>query len=130
MTERHFIVYHRDAAWHFTFRGAITGPMKTREEAVTQAIEDAIASGEPDVKVVVLDSETSQSTVWPQDEDTEDEEPRSWPGTHSWRRSWRPFNRSRLHDRREATCPADDLPREGRASTRGDGHVASRQPEG
>ena len=31
VAQRHFIVFFRDAAWQFTYRGSITGPFASRE---------------------------------------------------------------------------------------------------
>lgn len=64
MIDRHLIVYRRDSAWQFTCRGTITGPFKTREEAVEAAIIEARALNDPDIEVIVQDSDLTQETVW------------------------------------------------------------------
>ena len=66
-TERHFIVFFRDAGWQFTYRGSVTGPFANRDEAIDEAVNEARATGEPDVEVIVQDPDMRQQTVWRQD---------------------------------------------------------------
>lgn len=62
--ERHFIVFFRDGAWQFTYRGSITGPFTERAKAVAMAIEAARESQEDNVEVIVQDPDMRQQTAW------------------------------------------------------------------
>jgi hypothetical protein len=64
MSNSHFLVYLRDASWQFTYRGSITAPFKSREEAIEAAIEAAQESDDPDVEVVVQDADMRTETIW------------------------------------------------------------------
>jgi len=64
VAQRHFIVFFRDAAWQFTYRGSITGPFASREVAIAEAIREARESGIEDVEVIVQQSDMRQETVW------------------------------------------------------------------
>ena len=64
MSSPHFIVFHRDAAWQYTYRGSIRAPFSSREEAVAAAIDAARETGDPDVEVIVQNPETVEETVW------------------------------------------------------------------
>lgn len=64
MTERHFIVCEKDHAWQHSYRGAVTGPFKSRAEAIEDAITAAAEVEDPDVEVIVQDHDLSQQTVW------------------------------------------------------------------
>jgi hypothetical protein len=64
MSERHFIVYLRDAAWQFSYRGSITAPFKSREEAIEAAIAQAREENDPQIEVVVQDADMRSETVW------------------------------------------------------------------
>jgi hypothetical protein len=64
MSERHYLVYLRDAAWQFSYRGSVTAPFKTREEAIEAAIEEAQESEDPDIEVLVQDADMRMETVW------------------------------------------------------------------
>ncbi len=64
MAERHVIVYLRDGAWQFTFRGTVTAPFSSREEAIEAAIGEARALADPDIEVIVQDVDLTQETVW------------------------------------------------------------------
>lgn len=64
MSERHYLVYLRDAAWQFSYRGSITAPFKSREEAIEAAIEEAQQSEDPDIEVLVQDADMRMETVW------------------------------------------------------------------
>ena len=67
MPERHYIVFHRDAAWQFTCQGRITAPFNSREEAIAAAIEAARQTDERGIKVIVQDLDMREETVWPGD---------------------------------------------------------------
>ena len=63
MSNSHFLVYLRDASWQFSYRGSITAPFKTREEAVESAINAARNTDDPDVEVVVQDADMRTETI-------------------------------------------------------------------
>ncbi|MBD8064544.1 DUF2188 domain-containing protein [Devosia sp. PTR5] len=63
MSERHFIVHQSDAGWQYTFMGTITGPFKSRQDAIDAAIE-AARGEDSDCEVVVQDSDMRRETVW------------------------------------------------------------------
>lgn len=67
MTSRHFLVYLRDSSWQFSYRGSITAPFKTREEAIEAAIGAAREASDPDVEVVVQEADMRTETVWRHD---------------------------------------------------------------
>ncbi len=62
--ERHFIVLFRDAGWQFTYRGSVSGPFASREDAIAEAIREARATREPEVEVIVQEPDMRQETVW------------------------------------------------------------------
>ncbi|QQR40427.1 DUF2188 domain-containing protein [Devosia rhizoryzae] len=64
MSERHFIVYLRDSSWQYSYRGSVTAPFKTREEAIESAIADAREQNDPEIEVVVQDADMRTETVW------------------------------------------------------------------
>jgi len=64
MSSQHFVVAAQDRAWHYSFKGAITGPFESRQEAVTAAIEQASQIEDDDVEVVVRDADLKTETVW------------------------------------------------------------------
>jgi hypothetical protein len=64
MTERHYIVSDRHSAWQYTYRGSITAPFNTREEAIKAAIDAAQESGDRDVEVIVQNTDMQVETVW------------------------------------------------------------------
>jgi len=66
MSSHHFVVAAQDRAWQFSFKGAITGPFSSRDEAVAAAIEQAGEETDPDVEVVVCDADLKTETVWRQ----------------------------------------------------------------
>ncbi|SEQ12170.1 hypothetical protein SAMN05428969_2071 [Devosia sp. YR412] len=68
MSSHHFVVAAKDTAWHYSFKGAMTGPFASRQEAVQAAIEQAGEEAEPGVEVVVLNTDLKPETVWPQPE--------------------------------------------------------------
>lgn len=64
MSSHHFVVAAQDRSWHFSFKGAITGPFASREQAVAAAIEQASQVDDEDVEVVVRDADLKTETVW------------------------------------------------------------------
>jgi len=64
MTERHFIVFFRHSAWQYTYRGSITAPFGSREDAIAAAIEAARESKEPEAEVIVQNPDMQEETVW------------------------------------------------------------------
>lgn len=64
MSQNHFLVYLRDSAWQFSYRGSITAPFKTREQAIEAAIFAARESEEANVEVLVQDSDMRTESVW------------------------------------------------------------------
>jgi hypothetical protein len=60
----HYVVAQQDKAWQFSFKGDVTGPFTSREEAVEEAIAAAQRSGDQDVEVMVRDAELNSQTVW------------------------------------------------------------------
>jgi hypothetical protein len=64
MSERHFIVYLRDASWQYSYRGSITAPFKSREEAIEAAIGEAQDLDDPAIEVLVQDADMKTETVW------------------------------------------------------------------
>lgn len=67
MTERHFIVFHRHAAWQYTYRGSIAAPFTSREDAIHAAIKAARETGEPEVEVIVQNLDMREESVWRHD---------------------------------------------------------------
>ena len=68
MSSHHFVVAAQDRAWQYSFKGAITGPFSSREDAVAAAIKQAGAENEPGIEVVVRDADLKTETVWPHPE--------------------------------------------------------------
>ncbi|WEK04954.1 MAG: hypothetical protein P0Y65_01495 [Candidatus Devosia phytovorans] len=64
MCSHHFVVAAQDHAWHFSYKGALTGPFDSRERAVKAAIEQATQEEEPSVEVLVRDESQNMETVW------------------------------------------------------------------
>ena len=64
MSSHHFVVAEQDRSWQFSFKGAVTGPFSSRDEAVAAAIEQAGTQSETDVEVVVRDADMKSETVW------------------------------------------------------------------
>ena len=64
MTERHLIVCQRDSAWQYTYRGTITAPFSSRDEAIEAAIAEAREINDAELEVVVQDQDMTQETVW------------------------------------------------------------------
>lgn len=68
MSSHHFVVAAKDNAWHFSFKGAMTGPYTSREDAVKAAIEQAGQQQEAGIEVVVLNADLKPETVWRRDQ--------------------------------------------------------------
>lgn len=66
MSNTHFVVAARDNAWHFSFKGAMTGPFTSREDAVEAAIAQAGEEEHDDIEVIVLNADLTPETVWRQ----------------------------------------------------------------
>lgn len=64
MSERHFIVYLRDSAWQYSYRGSVTAPFRSREEAIESAIAEAREENDPEIEVVVQEADMRSETVW------------------------------------------------------------------
>lgn len=64
MSNQHFLVAAQDRAWHYSFKGDITGPYSSREEAVAAAIDEASKLDDGAVEVVVQDADLRTETVW------------------------------------------------------------------
>lgn len=64
MSNSHFLVYLRDSSWQFSYRGSITAPFKSREEAVEAAINAAQDTDDADVEVVVQEADMRIETIW------------------------------------------------------------------
>jgi len=64
MPTNHFVVSQRDSAWQFSFKGEVTAPFTTKDDAVTAAIAAAGASRDDNVEVVVHDADMRAETVW------------------------------------------------------------------
>lgn len=63
MSSHHFVVAAQEHAWHYSYKGAMTGPFNSRERAVEAAIEQAAQSKES-VEVLVRDADLKTETVW------------------------------------------------------------------
>ncbi|RYE09772.1 MAG: hypothetical protein EOP22_07970 [Hyphomicrobiales bacterium] len=66
MIERHIIVSEKDHAWQYSYRGAATGPFKTKQDAIEDAIISARKVEDDRVEVILQESDLSQETVWRQ----------------------------------------------------------------
>ena len=64
MSSQHFLVAAQDRSWHYSFKGDVTGPYSSREEAVAAAIEEASKLEDGEVEVVVRDADLRTETVW------------------------------------------------------------------
>ena len=64
MINNHFVISQRDSVWHFSFRGDVTGPFTSKDDAVRAAIDAASKIGDADVEVVVRDANVKAETVW------------------------------------------------------------------
>jgi hypothetical protein len=64
MSSNHFVVSQRDSVWQFSFRGDVTGPFTSKDDAVNAAIVAAGEVGDAHVEVVVHDADLRVETVW------------------------------------------------------------------
>jgi hypothetical protein len=64
MQNNHFVVSQRESAWQFSFKGDITAPFHTRNAAIQAAIAAAEASEDPNVEVLLQDSDLKTESVW------------------------------------------------------------------
>ena len=64
MTTSHFIVSQRDSAWQISFKGDVTAPFGTRDEAIAAAIDMASQLGDTQAEVIVRDADLRSETVW------------------------------------------------------------------
>jgi hypothetical protein len=64
MSSQHFVVAAQDRSWHYSFKGAVTGPFASRQEAVDAAIAQAREVTGEAVEVVVRDADMRSETVW------------------------------------------------------------------
>lgn len=64
MSTNHFVVSQRESSWEFSYRGDVTGPFRSREEAIAEAIASASAIQSRDVEVIVRDADLKTETVW------------------------------------------------------------------
>jgi len=64
MINNHFVISQRDSVWQFSFRGDVTGPFTSKDDAVRAAIDAASKIGDADVEVVVRDANVKAETVW------------------------------------------------------------------
>ena len=64
MSSNHFVVSQRDSVWQFSFRGDVTGPFTSKDDAINAAILAAGKVGNTDVEVVVHDADLLVETVW------------------------------------------------------------------
>jgi hypothetical protein len=64
MSSNHFVVSQRDSVWQFSFRGDVTGPFTSKEEATHAAILAAGKISGTHVEVVVHDADLLVETVW------------------------------------------------------------------
>jgi hypothetical protein len=60
----HYVVAEQDRAWHYSFKGALVGPYTSKQAAIDAAIQQAQASGDGDIEVVVRDADMRSETVW------------------------------------------------------------------
>jgi hypothetical protein len=64
MSSQHFVVAAQDRSWHYSFKGEITGPFASRQEAVDAAIAQARELAGIEIEVVVRDADMRSETVW------------------------------------------------------------------
>lgn len=68
MSNQHFLVAAQDRSWHYSYKGDMTGPYSSREEAVAAAIAEAAALDDRAVTVVVQEADLRTETVWRPDQ--------------------------------------------------------------
>jgi hypothetical protein len=64
MSSNHFVVSQRDSVWQFSFRGDVTAPFTSKDDAVQAAIAAAGKISDFKVEVVVHDADLLVETVW------------------------------------------------------------------
>ncbi|HEV7344400.1 MAG TPA: DUF2188 domain-containing protein [Devosia sp.] len=64
MTNNHFVISQRESGWQFSYRGDVTAPFATKQQAVAAAIDAAGKLEDADVEVVVHDADFRAETVW------------------------------------------------------------------
>ena len=64
MTTSHFVVSQRDNAWQVSYKGDVTAPFGTRDEAVAAAIEMASKLDDHQAKVIAREADLRTETVW------------------------------------------------------------------
>ena len=64
MINNHFVISHRDNVWQFSFRGNVTGPFNSKDQAVSAAIDAAGRIEDADVEVVIYDVAQKPETIW------------------------------------------------------------------
>ena len=64
MSHQHFLVAAQDRSWHYTYKGDMTGPYSSRDEAVAAAIAEAGTIDDGAITVVVQDADMRTETVW------------------------------------------------------------------
>lgn len=64
MTTSHFIVSQRENAWQVSYKGDVTAPFTTREDAIDAAIEMAGTAEDKAAEVIVRDADLRSETVW------------------------------------------------------------------
>lgn len=68
MINNHFVISQRENGWQFSFRGDVTGPFTSKEDAVESAIKAASKFDGDAVEVVVHDADLRAETVWRSDQ--------------------------------------------------------------
>lgn len=64
MTNNHFVISQRESVWQFSFRGNVTGPFNSKQDAISAAIEAASQVADTEVEVVVHDADFRAETIW------------------------------------------------------------------
>ena len=64
MTTDYFVVSQKDSAWQFSFRGNITAPLTTKDEAIAAAIAAAGKVDGAEVAVLLRDGDLHTETIW------------------------------------------------------------------
>jgi hypothetical protein len=70
MINNHFLISQRESVWQFSFRGDVTAPFTSKEDAIDAAIEAATQVGSADLEVVVHDADLRAETVWRSGQDS------------------------------------------------------------
>ncbi len=64
MSNNHFVVSQRESVWQFSFRGDVTAPFTSKDNAVNAAIAQAAKVEDDEVEVVVHDADLRAETIW------------------------------------------------------------------